>query len=294
MTIVLDVGGEARQHEAGVAAGGVPGDRAALPARTTDQPRRASSRAAVRPARPPPITQTSTSRSTSSGARAGAAAMLGGIPARSHTADGSEHHISANVIAAGRPAYADARLTSRNRRYDTVTSAETEIPMRRLLLLRHAKAERSQPGQRDRDRVLAERGRNDAPRIGAYLARHGLVPDLRLGVAGGAHARDLGACGRCPAPGPADPVFERAPLRRASRHHSRRHQGDRRRGRRPAGGGPQPGHAGGCRAADRVRRPRGPAAAQRGVADLRPGGDRFRGRRLGPAACRVPAGSTGS
>ena len=34
--------------------------------------------------------------------------------------------------------------------------------MRRLLLLRHAKAERSQPGGRDHDRVLPNAGRNDA------------------------------------------------------------------------------------------------------------------------------------
>ncbi len=50
--------------------------------------------------------------------------------------------------------------------------------MRRLLLLRHAKTERPQPGKRDRDRTLTERGRSDAPVIGAYMARHQLVPDL--------------------------------------------------------------------------------------------------------------------
>ena len=50
--------------------------------------------------------------------------------------------------------------------------------MRRLLLLRHAKTERAGPGERDRDRRLTERGRLDAPVIGTYLARHGLVPDL--------------------------------------------------------------------------------------------------------------------
>ena len=52
--------------------------------------------------------------------------------------------------------------------------------MRRLLLLRHAKTERPGPGQRDRDRELVKRGRADAPVIGAYMARHGLVPDLAL------------------------------------------------------------------------------------------------------------------
>jgi phosphohistidine phosphatase len=49
--------------------------------------------------------------------------------------------------------------------------------MRRLLLLRHAKAERSEPGTQDRARVLIERGRNDAARIGAYMASHALLPD---------------------------------------------------------------------------------------------------------------------
>jgi len=52
--------------------------------------------------------------------------------------------------------------------------------MRRLLLLRHAKTERPEPGERDRDRKLTARGRADAPIIGTYLAHHGLVPDLVL------------------------------------------------------------------------------------------------------------------
>jgi phosphohistidine phosphatase len=49
--------------------------------------------------------------------------------------------------------------------------------MRRLLLLRHAKAERSDPGMQDLSRVLIERGRKDAAKIGAYMAGHALVPD---------------------------------------------------------------------------------------------------------------------
>jgi len=52
--------------------------------------------------------------------------------------------------------------------------------MRRLMLLRHAKTERPEPGLRDRDRKLTKRGRAEAPVIGAYMARHGLVPDLAL------------------------------------------------------------------------------------------------------------------
>jgi len=52
--------------------------------------------------------------------------------------------------------------------------------MRRLLLLRHGKAERAEAGEPDEDRPLAERGRSDASRIGLYLARHRLVPDRGL------------------------------------------------------------------------------------------------------------------
>ncbi len=49
--------------------------------------------------------------------------------------------------------------------------------MRRLLLLRHAKSSWSEPGASDHDRPLNRRGQEAAPRIGAYLARHKLVPD---------------------------------------------------------------------------------------------------------------------
>jgi phosphohistidine phosphatase len=52
--------------------------------------------------------------------------------------------------------------------------------MRRLLLLRHAKAERPHEGGRDLDRVLTDRGRDDARTVGAYLARHSRVPDRAL------------------------------------------------------------------------------------------------------------------
>lgn len=48
------------------------------------------------------------------------------------------------------------------------------------MLLRHAKTERAEPGGHDRDRKLIKRGRSDAPVIGAYMARHGLIPDLAL------------------------------------------------------------------------------------------------------------------
>lgn len=55
-----------------------------------------------------------------------------------------------------------------------------EIDAMRLMILRHAKTEKSAPGMRDRDRPLAPRGRKDAPRMGAYMAHHGLAPDHAL------------------------------------------------------------------------------------------------------------------
>lgn len=52
--------------------------------------------------------------------------------------------------------------------------------MRRLMLFRHAKAERPEIGMEDRARTLIERGRRDAGRIGAYMAAHALKPDRVL------------------------------------------------------------------------------------------------------------------
>jgi len=49
--------------------------------------------------------------------------------------------------------------------------------MRRLMLLRHAKSDWSDAGTRDQDRPLNARGREAAPKMGTYMARHGLVPD---------------------------------------------------------------------------------------------------------------------
>jgi phosphohistidine phosphatase len=44
------------------------------------------------------------------------------------------------------------------------------------MLLRHAKAVPADGKIRDRDRPLASRGKKDAPKIGAYMNRHGLAP----------------------------------------------------------------------------------------------------------------------
>jgi phosphohistidine phosphatase len=52
--------------------------------------------------------------------------------------------------------------------------------MRRLLLFRHAKAERAEIAKSDEARVLTAEGRNDAAMIGAYLASHSFRPDRVL------------------------------------------------------------------------------------------------------------------
>ena len=52
------------------------------------------------------------------------------------------------------------------------------MPMRRLMLLRHAKSDWAKPGLRDHDRPLNARGREAATKMGAYMVRHALVPDL--------------------------------------------------------------------------------------------------------------------
>jgi phosphohistidine phosphatase len=50
----------------------------------------------------------------------------------------------------------------------------------RLLVLRHAKSEKAEPGMPDRERRLNGRGQKDATTMGAYIARHGLAPDLAV------------------------------------------------------------------------------------------------------------------
>jgi phosphohistidine phosphatase len=59
----------------------------------------------------------------------------------------------------------------------------------RLLLLRHAKSEKAEAGMLDHERRLNARGRNDAPAVGAYMARHGLIPD-RVMVSPAARTRE--------------------------------------------------------------------------------------------------------
>lgn len=52
--------------------------------------------------------------------------------------------------------------------------------MQRLMLLRHAKSLMAEPGQRDRDRGLSQRGYRDAVAIGRAFASHLPYPDLVL------------------------------------------------------------------------------------------------------------------
>ncbi len=51
--------------------------------------------------------------------------------------------------------------------------------MRRLLLLRHGKADRHSAGG-DRERPLTRRGEEDARRVGAFLLDRGMTPDLAV------------------------------------------------------------------------------------------------------------------
>lgn len=52
--------------------------------------------------------------------------------------------------------------------------------MKRLLLLRHAKAVPASPGMEDHDRELMPRGRADAPKLGRHIRDAHFTPDLIL------------------------------------------------------------------------------------------------------------------
>ncbi len=49
---------------------------------------------------------------------------------------------------------------------------------RELLILRHAKSDWDTPAASDFERPLAKRGKKDAPRVGEWLYREGLIPRL--------------------------------------------------------------------------------------------------------------------
>jgi phosphohistidine phosphatase len=83
------------------------------------------------------------------------------------------------------------------------------------MLLRHAKAVPADTMTRDRDRALDSRGRQDAPKIGAYMVLHGLVPDRAL-VSPAKRTRETWALAAqaFPAPPPAsfeDRLYEASP-----------------------------------------------------------------------------------
>jgi phosphohistidine phosphatase len=81
--------------------------------------------------------------------------------------------------------------------------------MRRLLLLRHSKADRSQPGEPDTGRTLVERGRKDAALIGSYMAKHALTPD-RVLVSPAIRTQETWACASAAfRPAPAASTVER-------------------------------------------------------------------------------------
>lgn len=61
---------------------------------------------------------------------------------------------------------------------------------RELLILRHAKSDWDSGAGTDFDRPLSRRGKHDAPRIGAWLYREGLVPDYVVRLTGRAGAPD--------------------------------------------------------------------------------------------------------
>jgi len=48
---------------------------------------------------------------------------------------------------------------------------------RELIILRHAKSDWETSAPSDFDRPLAKRGRRDAPKVGRFLKRQGLIPD---------------------------------------------------------------------------------------------------------------------
>ena len=52
--------------------------------------------------------------------------------------------------------------------------------MKTLYLVRHAKSSRDDPGLPDRERPLNDRGEDDAPKAGKWLARRGVKPELIL------------------------------------------------------------------------------------------------------------------
>lgn len=77
----------------------------------------------------------------------------------------------------------------------------------RLMLLRHGKALKSEPGERDFDRGLAARGMTDSEKLGAFLTRHRLVPD-RVVVSPAVRTSETWARAALTCPNAPPPVLE--------------------------------------------------------------------------------------
>ncbi len=117
----------------------------------TDQPRRATSRATVKPASPAPTTQTSTSRSKASRGRSGLATRV----ASYQPAAVFSPSLMACCPLAAALRWPRARMLNCRRFEIDAFRADQRLPhypdtttMRRLLLFRHAKADRAEPGEK--------------------------------------------------------------------------------------------------------------------------------------------------
>lgn len=100
----------------------------------------------------------------------------------------------ASIVALYRPIVADQRRKNRDTRFAARGLADTQrvqrtlhfgsgrhcMGMRRLILLRHAKSDRGNPSLPDLARPLNQRGQDAATRIGAYMAKHELLPDFGI------------------------------------------------------------------------------------------------------------------
>jgi phosphohistidine phosphatase len=78
-----------------------------------------------------------------------------------------------------------------------------------LSLLRHAKSSWADPSLDDFDRPLAPRGRKAAPRMGAFIASQGLIPDL-VRCSGAARTRETLALAAGAWPSPPETVHDDA------------------------------------------------------------------------------------
>ncbi len=98
--------------------------------------------------------------------------------------------------------------------------------MRRLMLLRHAKSDWTASGRATTTGRSVARGREAAPKMGAYMARHALVPDLDRRLPGDARARNarslLPAFNEAPKVHHEERIYESEARTRCSRSSRRR------------------------------------------------------------------------